>query len=45
MLKFKTFKGNDIEIDTKKKKIYGGGVVKSSPTTLFGYKKDWFVSG
>ena len=25
MLKFKTFKGNDIEIDTKKKKIYGGG--------------------
>ena len=25
MLKFKTFKGNDVEIDTKKKKIYGGG--------------------
>ena len=25
MLKFKTFKGNDVEIDTKKKIIYGGG--------------------
>jgi hypothetical protein len=25
MLKFKTFKGNNVEIDTKKKKIYGDG--------------------